>query len=167
MQQKEAVANSTMTLTRKVSEKVKAEEKGNEEGVRINTRIRIRIRTIITERRALPLLPVEPDAIPDPQEELGIVMSGVRGVLIRSPDPHLQGDLAHRKVRPQVILLLLQSVRSPKKSSVREVFGEKAHQEETRQPLVISLLRVSVKTETNVNFGIQTCAETLPQDVLV
>ena len=156
-----------MTLTRKVSERVKAEEKGKEEEARINIRIKIRTRTIITEQRALPLLPVEPDATPDPQEEQGIVMSGVRGVLIRNPDPHLQGDLAHRKVRPQVVLLLLQSVRSLKKSSVREVFEEKVHQEKIRQPLATSFLRVNVKTETNVNFGIQTCAETLPQDVLV
>ena len=156
-----------MTLTRKVSERVKAEEKGKEEEARINIRIKIRTRTTTIEQRALPLLPAEPDATPVPREELGTVMSGVRGVLIRSPDPHLQEDLAHRKVRPQVLLLLLQPVRSPRKLNVREVFGAKAHQEETRRHLVISLLRVSVRTETNVNFGIQTCAGTLPQDVLV
>ena len=159
--------NSTMTLTRKAKVRVKAEAKGKEEEARINIRIRIRTRTIITEQRALPLLPVEPDAIPDPQEELGIVMSGVRGVLIRSPDPHLQGDLAHRKVRPQVRILLLQLVRSPRKLSVREALGAKAHQEKRRRHLVISFLRVSIRTEINVNFGILTCVEILPQDVLV
>ena len=156
-----------MTLTRKAKVRVKAEAKGKEEGVRTEIRTKIRIRTTTISQKVLPQLPIEPDAIPAHREELGTVMSGVRGVLIRSPDPHLRGDLAHRKVRPQVRILLLQLVRSPRKLSVREALGAKAHQVKIRRHLVISLLRVSVKTETNVNFGILTCVEILPQDVLV
>ena len=106
-----------MTLTRKVSVRVKAEAKGKEEGVRTEIRTKIRIRTTTISQKVLPQLPIEPDAIPAHREELGTVMSGVRGVLIKSPARRLEEKLAHRKVQAFLLHLLQQPLEQNLKKS--------------------------------------------------
>ena len=95
-------------------------------------------------------------------------MSGVRGVLIRSPDRHLEEKLAHRKVQAFLLHRLLRLLElSRKKLRGSEAYEERARQDEIRRPHAISSHKENARKGTNASSGTRIYVGILPQVVHV
>ena len=106
---KVATVSLTMTLisVERGKVKVKAAEKESVEEAQQGTKVKT---PMLVDLELLLALLTEHVVIPGPQEELRTATSGVRGVLLRNPVPHLVEGLAHRMVLafPHLLLLLPQ-----------------------------------------------------------